>query len=502
MQTSESIRLAPILVGGDWLASLDTLGSFSAFNPLDGQALPERYPISGERDLGRLLAAATRAGDALYECSPERIACFFERYANLIDLDRVALAQTASLETGLPYAPRLLEVELPRTINQLRLAAVAVRTRAWQRPVVDEVANIRCQREPLGGAVLIFGPNNFPFAFNAVSGGDFVAAIATHHAVIAKAHPAHPHTSMLLAELARTALIDCGLPPATVQMLYALPNRLGEQLVAHEAIAAVAFTGSRSAGLALKRASDASGTPFYGEFSSVNPVFVLPGALESRLEAMAEEFSASCLLGAGQFCTNPGLVVVLGGAAGERLITLVKDRFSSSPPLVLLTEGGRDGLERSIETLRGAGAELIAGGARAVPGFRFQPSLLRVTGEQFLEQPKALQTEAFGPVSLFVTAENESELLNVARCLEGNLTATICTSGTDALYPALERILRRKVGRLLNNKMPTGVAVSPAMNHGGPYPASSHAGFTSVGIPASFERFTKLMSYDNIPVAD
>jgi NADP-dependent aldehyde dehydrogenase len=274
-------------------------------------------------------------------------------------------------------------------------------------------------------------------------------------------------------------------------------------MVSHPLIGASAYTGSRSAGLALKEAADKAGKPIYVELSSINPVFVLPGVLEERLEKLAEEFAGSCLMGAGQFCTNPGLVVLKAGRQAEAFIDAVRKRFNSTPAGTMLSEDVRRNLAESLAGLQKAGAHLVTGGKNAaqVKGIAHENTLLRVEGERFLRDPNRLQAEAFGNSSLFVIAENEDQMIEIAERLEGNLTGTIYSDSKDsddAFYDRLAPALRRRVGRLLNDKMPTGVAVSPAMNHGGPHPATGHPGFTAVGIPASLRRFAMLECYDNV----
>ena len=405
----------------------------------------------------------------------------------------------AALETALPYEPRLKTIELARTTNQLRQAATAVRDRSWRQATIDSANNIRSIYAPLNGPVVIFGPNNFPLAFNAISGGDFVAAIAAGNPVIAKAHPAHLSTSRLLAEAAWAALEACGLPRSMVQMFYHCTPEDGLKLVSHPDVAAIAFTGSRGAGLALKQAADGAGKPIYLEMSSVNPVFMMPGALAERGEALAAEFTNSCTLAAGQFCTSPGLVVVSNNEDGRAFVNTAVSLFREKSTAPLLSEFAGDYIQRAINSLQEAGATLLIGGEGS--GFHHNNTLLSVTGAQFLANPSALQTEAFGPVSLIILANNITEMSAIAAALEGNLTGSIYsdTQGNDDKnYDQIASILQTKVGRLLNDKMPTGVAVSPAMVHGGPYPATGHPGFTAVGIPASIHRFAALKCYDNI----
>jgi alpha-ketoglutaric semialdehyde dehydrogenase len=349
---------------------------------------------------------------------------------------------------------------------------------------------------------VVFGPNNFPFAFNSVAGGDFAAAVAAGNPVIAKANPGHPGTTRLLAEAAFAAVQATDLPPALVQLLYRTTPDDGLRLVADPRVGATGFTGSRAAGLRLKAAADAAHKPIYLEMSSVNPVVVLPGALDERAAQIAGEFTASCLLGAGQFCTNPGLVILLQSAQSEAFLQAAQATFQAAPAGVLLGANGPGQIARSIAVLREHGAELVGGGtAVQAAGYRFANTLLRVSGAGFLAHPAALQTEAFGSVALFVFAEDAAQLLDIVAHLDGNLTGTIYSHSQghdDALYDQLAPLLRQKVGRLLNDKMPTGVAVSPAMVHGGPPPATGHPGFTSVGIPAAIHRFAALYGYDNV----
>ncbi len=266
---------------------------------------------------------------------------------------------------------------------------------------------------------------------------------------------------------------------------------------------AVGFTGSRAAGLKLKAAADAVGKPFYPELSSLNPVIILPGALAERGTKIVEEFTGSCLMASGQFCTSPGLVILFAGDVAEAFIAGVKAKLGNSTPGTLLSAGVARNLAASVKVLQSAGAELVTGGSPLAEN-KFANTLLRVSGERFLSSPEKLQTEAFGNASLVVVARDENEAEKILANLEGNLTGSIYsdTNGSeDALYERFVPLLRSRVGRLLDDKMPTGVAVSPAMNHGGPFPATGHPGFTAVGIPASLRRFAALHCYDNVRVA-
>ncbi len=488
----------PVLIAGQWRAARSS-ETFRAENPATGEPLPAEFPVSTWADCDDALNAAIAAAATLRDAPPEQIAKFLTRFAERIEGRKAELVETAHAETALPKAPRLADVELPRTTNQLRQAAAAVLEGSWAMPTIDAKLNIRSVLGPLG-PVLVFGPNNFPFAYNGVAGGDFAAAIAAGNPVIAKAHPCHPDTSRLLAEEAFASLSEVGLPSATVQMIYHLAPEDGLRLAADKRLGAIGFTGSRAAGLKLKAAADAVGKPMYAEMSSLNPVIILPGALAERGAKIVEESTGSCLMANGQFCTSPGLTIMMAGNAAEQFIAAVKAKLEGATPGTLLSAGVASNLAASVKALQAAGAELVTGGT-PLGGNRFANTLLRVTGAQFLGASEKLQAEAFGNASLVVLAQDADEIAKIIDQLEGNLTGGIYSDtagGDDALYDRLAPLLRTRVGRLLNDKMPTGVAVTPAMNHGGPFPATGHPGFTAVGIPASLRRFAALHCYDNI----
>ncbi len=496
------MALQPVLINGEWRQSKLPVDSFSAINPMTKTPLPDWYPVSSEAEAIEALEAAQACVDALESMRPNAIAYFLETYADNIEARAEALVDLAHLETALPKSPRLRDVELPRTTEQLRLAAAAARELSWCQATIDSQRNIRSMFGPLGGPVVVFGPNNFPFAFGSASGGDLAAAIAAGNPLIAKGNTGHPGTTRIFAEAAFDAVQTTGLPKAMVQLLYRVKPQVGFTLVSHPLVGATGFTGSKSAGLKLKAAADAAGKPIYLEMSSINPVFILPGALDERGAEIADELYGSCSLGTGQFCTKPGLVIVLQSRVSENFLQTVSQRFQQNPPGVLLGASGVTGIANAVDVMQKHGAKVVAGGYGVDgPSFSYANTLLRVSGEAFLRNPHVLQTEAFGVVSLVVFAKDVAQMQAIARAMEGNLTGCFYshTQGEDdALYDEVEPLLRRRVGRLLNDKMPTGVAVSPAMNHGGPYPATGHPGFTAVGIPASLLRFGALHCYDNV----
>lgn len=489
-----------VLINGEWQAS-SAQSTFTAVNPATCQPIDGDYPVSSWDEIEAAINSAAAASRAMRGWPGSRFASFLERYADLIESKTDALVDMANQETALPAPTRLKGGELPRTTNQLRQAASAARSGSWSCPTIDTAAGIRSMFGPIGPAV-VFGPNNFPFAFNSIAGSDFASAVAAGNPVIAKGHSSHPGTTRLFAEAAREAARECEMPAGFVQLIYRSSHDDGARLVSHPLIGAIGYTGSRSAGLTLKEAADRAGNPIYLELSSINPVVILPGALTERLDELATEFTGSCLMGTGQFCTNPGLVLLLAGETTDAFVSAVAQAFTDAPVGTFLSEGVQKSFAAGLATLQQSGAELVTGGGTGGgDGYSHQNTLLKVSGAAFLERPEELQAEAFGNGSLFVIADDASQAAAIIDAFEGNLTGCIYsdTAGSDdTLYDALAPALRTKVGRLLNDKMPTGVAVSPAMNHGGPFPATGHPTFSAVGMPQSIFRFAMLQSYDNI----
>ena len=489
-----------ILINGEWRKAKAT-DFFQAFNPSTGEKLSESYPISDWADCDSALNAAQEAYREMKKLPRETIATFIESYASKIEANAQALVEMANLETGLPTNPRLADVEIPRTTGQLRQAAQAAREASWTQPVIDTQNNIRSMLQSIG-PVAVFGPNNFPFAFGSISGGDFAAAIAAGNSVIAKAHPSHPGTTRLFAELAQQAAQESGLPSGAVQLIYAMSNQSGLKLVGDSRIAATGFTGSRPAGLALKKAAEEAGKLIYLELSSVNPVVVLPGALKEKGEAIAEEFSMSCLMAAGQLCTKPGLLIVEQSEQVESFVGAVTERFNQGPIGTLLSANSAEHILATSSDLVAAGASLLTDKAELASGrFCHSNTLLSVKGSSFISESQTFQSEMFGNASLIIISESTEQTTQILAELEGNLTGCVYSASNgddDAAYDAIIDTLTEKVGRVLNDKMPTGVAVSPAMNHGGPFPSAGHPGFTAVGLPASIKRFAALKCYDNV----
>lgn len=491
---------APILIAGKWQPATAVSG-FVGENPVSREPSRTQYPISDWADLDAALNAAVSAFGVMQQLPRTQIADFLRAYADALTAQTDHIATAAAEETGYTFSPRLRDIEMPRTVGQLKKAAAAAEDVSWRLPQVDAELKIYSILEPLGPTV-VFGPNNFPFAFNGISGGDFAAAIAAGNPVIAKAHPSHPATCRLLAECAQKAATETKMPDGTVQMLYGLRPEDGLRLVQDLRLGAAAFTGSRAAGMKLKASADAVGKPIYLEMSSVNPVVILPGSLEERSEEVANELASSVMLGNGQFCTKPGLVFVIKSDLAESFVNTLKKKFNDAPSGTLLDRRTQEGLVANIASLVRAGATVVSGNEPATnQGYAWANTLLRASGEQLLRSPHELMAEAFGNSVLIVVADDLQQLYRLLACCEGNLTGCIYSARDgrdDVAYTEVAKLLGPRVGRLLNDKMPTGVAVSPAMNHGGPFPATGHPHFTSVGLPAALRRFTRLACYDNV----
>lgn len=473
-------------------------------NPTTGEAIGVEFPRSKRADLEALADAAFDAIDVLADAPGEQLASFLEDYATRLTADREGIARMAHEETALPFAPRLSEIEFHRMTLQLREAARVLRDESWREVARDAQHTLYAMRVPLGGAIVCIGPSNFPLAFNGVSGGDFCAAIAARNPVIAKAHPGHFNTTARMFEHCVAARDGAGLPKAAVQLFYDCAPEDGEAMLAHPGVAGLGFTGSRAAGLRLKAVCDRLGKPSSCEMSSVNPVFVASCAASARPESIADAWVASVVLGSGQFCTKPGVLLVVGEHAAARVAARAKELLARTEPLLMLTASVRDHALSVMSALYARGMTPIVGGAQATDvqalrGFRCAPTIFLVDAAFARAHREAVFTEAFGPLGVIVTVESDAQLVDFARALEGQLAATVVADAADAKTRAtLFGVLRFKVGRLLDEAMPTGVAVSPAMVHGGPFPATSDARFSAVGFPESAKRFTKLLCLDRV----
>ncbi|MFJ4373112.1 aldehyde dehydrogenase (NADP(+)) [Pseudomonas japonica] len=477
-----------------------------AIDPATNQTLEPAWLGGTLAHVEQACALAWAAFDRYRETSLEARAAFLEAIATQIEALGDELIDRAVAESGLPRAR--LQGERGRTCSQLRTFARSVRAGEWLDVRVDNAlperqplprADLR-QRQVALGPVAVFGASNFPLAFS-VAGGDTASALAAGCPVVVKAHGAHPGTSELVGQAVARAVKQCELPEGVFSLLYGSGREVGIALVCDERIKAVGFTGSRSGGIALCQAAQARPEPIpvYAEMSSINPVFLFPAALQARGEALAQGFVASLNQGAGQFCTNPGLVIARQGPDLDRFIASAAQHIWQSPAQTMLTPGIYSAYRNGVEDLNAnPNADTAAAGLAGDGPNQCQTHLFVTSARDFLDDPR-LRGEVFGSASLVVTCADEAQIRDVAEHLEGQLTATLHLDDADldaarALLPVLER----KAGRLLVNGWPTGVEVCDAMVHGGPFPATADARSTSVGT-AAIQRFLRPVCYQDFP---
>jgi len=409
----------------------------------------------------------------------------------------------ASQETALP--PARIKNEIARTCNQLRLFAGLVEEGSWVDARIDRgdptrtplpKPDVRSMLRPLG-PVVVFCASNFPLAFS-VAGGDTASALATGNPVIVKAHHAHPGTAELVGLSVSRAVRECDLPEGVFSLIYGPGSEVGTQLVQHPSIKAGGFTGSRTGGSALMQvaANRPEPIPFYAEMSSVNPVFILASALGDQSEAIASGLAASVTLGAGQFCTNPGLVFI-PDAGSEEFIARMGELMAAASPFTMLTSTICSAYREGTTALNAkARVRLVAAGQSGIQDAAARASLFETDANSFLED-RSLCAEVFGPATLLIKYASREQLIACARSLEGQLTATIHAGEPELNHSSdLVGILEQKAGRVIFNGFPTGVEVGHAMVHGGPFPATSDGRSTSVGTRAGL-RFTRPVCYQD-----
>jgi 2,5-dioxopentanoate dehydrogenase len=483
--------------------------TLAAVAPHTGETLS---PTFFEATTAEVAGAAVLAGEAagvFAACSAEQIAALLDNIGAQITEVGDALIERAAQESGL--SKDRLTGERTRTLNQIRLFAEIVRDGSWVQASIDTAIpervplprpDIRRMLIPLG-PVAVFGASNFPLAFS-VAGGDTISALAAGNPVIVKAHPAHPGTSELVAQAIARAIHSSALPSGIFSLLQGASPRVSVDLVTHPLIKAVGFTGSEAAGRALfdAAARRPEPIPVYAEMGSVNPLFVLAGALAKSPDVLAKSIFNSVNLGVGQFCTKPGLVIGVDGSPLERLRELLAGMFSSAPPGTMLYSGIRNAFEKRLSAASNvAGVKAHASAqARKTEGTEAAPAILATDAATWLHNEE-LQGEIFGPATISIACGSHEELLRVAKQIQGSLTATIHGTPADLEeYSDLVAALRMRTGRLIFNGYPTGVEVSHAMHHGGPYPATTDPKFTSVGATAIY-RFARPICYQDFPEA-
>lgn len=485
-----------------------TGGGYRAANPATGADLEPVFHAAADEEVDRACALAAAAAPRWAELSNAERAAFLEAVAARIEAIAPDLVARAGEETGLPAAR--LQGEIGRTTGQLRLFAAVAGRGDWVDPRIERAdpdrkpvpkPDHRSLLRPLG-PVAVFCASNFPFAFS-VAGGDTAAAFAAGCPVVVMAHHAHAGTAELVGGAVDEAVRACGLPEGSFSLVFGAGRVAGQRIARHPAIRAIGFTGSRTGGRALMdiAAARPAPIPVYAEMSSVNPVVLLEGALASRGDAIAAGLFGSCTLGVGQFCTQPGVVILVKSVAAHTFVAALAALFAEAPAGVMLTAGIHRAYEQGLAARKARpGVKVLAVGKPAEGPNRGVAALVAADAATFLAD-HSLHEEVFGPTSLVVWCDDDAAVEQVVRSLPGNLTATV--HGTDAelaWHAGLLAALAARAGRVVANGYPTGVEVSHAIVHGGPWPALSDGRSTSVG-SAAILRFARPVCYQNFPDA-
>ena len=485
-----------------------TAGILRAWNPTTGSEIDPDFAAGGADDVDRACGLAQEAFDSYREISLAARAQFLRAIGQGILNLGDELVDRACAETALPRGR--IEGERGRTVGQLELFAALVSEGRWIGVTLDSALP---DRKPLPrpdlrlrkiaiGPVAVFGASNFPLAFS-VAGGDTASALAAGCPVVVKAHPSHLGTSELVGRAIQRAVADCRLHEGVFSLVLGRGNAIGEALVRHPAIRAVGFTGSRQGGLSLMKiaAERPEPIPVYAEMSSINPILLFPAALEKNAESLAKGFVDSVTLGVGQFCTNPGVVLGIESEGFQRFRRAAAQELATRSAGTMLSPAISAAYGRGVAHLDAiAGVQRLAKVDAPANNCLGAPSLFSVTAKQLLAQPE-LADEVFGPSSILVICDTVDEMRRVIEQLPGQLTASLLLDDQDVeTARTFVPLLERKVGRVVFNGFPTGVEVSHAMVHGGPFPASSDSKTTSVGAGA-IERFLRPVSYQNMPAA-
>ncbi len=486
---------------------IKTTDTFRAYDPTMGTEIEPPFHSATMDELNRAASLADAARIPYGNVSGRERAVFLRKIADNIEALGDTLIQRASLETALPNE-RFIG-ERARTCGQFRMFADLLDEGSWVDARIDHAIpdrepvprpDVRSMIRPVG-PVAVFCASNFPLAYS-VAGGDTASALAAGCPVIVNAHIAHPGTAELVGIAVASAANECGMPEGVFSLLFSGGYDIGQALVKHTAIKAVGFTGSRKGGRALMDIAAARDEPIpiFTEMSSVNPTFILPSAMSARGDAIVNGLHASVTGGVGQFCTKPGLVFLPSDDASNHFVSVFKDLIENTQPAPLLTEGIRASYVKGNVKRAAEVENSTANEATDMPGFSVSPSVFETSTIEFLNTPD-LNEEIFGPTTLLIRSNHREELLQIARSLEGQLTASVHGTEQDLLdYSDLIDILETKVGRLIFNGFSTGVEVCPSMVHGGPYPATSDGRSTAVGTRA-IERFCRLVCFQNFPDA-
>lgn len=487
------------LIAGEWVGSEDTFEN----TPVTGNA--DQFAVGTPEHVDAAVRAAEEAFPSFGYSKRADRAKLLREIAKEIDARGSEITAIGIRETGLPEMR--LNGERGRAVGQFRLFADLLDAGDYLDRRFDAAMpereplprpDLRLMQRPVG-PVAVFGASNFPLAFSA-AGGDTASALAAGCPVVVRGHSAHPGISDFVAQAIDAAIKTCGMHPGVFSQIQGGGYDVGQALVTHPLIKAVGFTGGLKGGRALFDlcAARPEPIPFYGELGSINPMFMLPAALAARTESLASGWAQSLTMGAGQFCTNPGIAVVLAGSDADTFASAASNALNEVGAQTMLTDGiasaysqGRDQLRAMNDTSELLGSPCDKRSAT--------PSLFTTTGKDWLAN-EALGEEVFGPLGLIVVAADEDEMITIANTLRGQLTCTLHLDDADTEFARkLLPILERKAGRILANGFPTGVEVCDSMVHGGPYPASTNFGATSVGT-LSIRRFLRPISFQNIPL--
>ncbi len=484
--------------------------AFRSRNPITGDEFGPLFYEASPEEIDKALHLAADAFPAYQALSPHQRAIFLETIAGEIDALGDQLIETAQAETG--YPGTRCESERSRATMQAHQFASLLREGSWVDARIDlpnparkplPKPDVRSLMRPIG-PVVVFGASNFPIAISVV-GADTISALAAGCPVVVKAHPAHPATCELAARAILSAATKCGIPPGTFSMVHGRSHDVGINLVRHSKAKAAAFTGSLKGGRALLyvASSRPEPIPFYAEMGSVNPVFILPEALAHFRNEIAEAYIQSLNMGVGQFCTNPGLVLGIDGPELSAFIATAAEKVAATPPATMVHQGIHSSFVEGVNGIREMEGLSLVRRSSVDPspvGSEAACFLFETTSSALARNP-GLLNEVFGPVSTIIRCSNRSDLIEAVKDLAGSLTASIHGTPDDLLdYRDLIHELENKVGRLIFNGFPTGIEVCSSMHHGGPYPATTHSHFTSIGTRCIY-RFVRPICYQGWPDA-
>lgn len=479
-----------------------------SFSTVTQNELPEKFSIATDEEVSEAVEKASAAFHVYKNKSGKEKAHFLETIGEEIMALGDDLIERAMTESGLPKAR--LTGERGRTVGQLKLFAELLKEGSWVEAVIDTAlpertpmprADIRKMLVPIG-PVVVFGASNFPLAFS-TSGGDTASALAGGNPVIVKAHQSHLGTNEMIGNAINNAVKKCDMPDGVFSFLIGKGSEIGIKLVTHPGVKAVGFTGSQNAGMAIYKAAAndrKEPIPVYAEMSSINPVLLLPGKIKNT-DNLSQQIAASVTMGSGQFCTNPGLLFLMQDEHSQKFIKQLTLTLASSPSATMLNPGiCKSYYEGRSELKEQGGIKTLLEGDDHSAEYKGSPFLSEVSCKDFLKNPK-LQREVFGPSTLLVLCQSKEELLSALEVLEGQLTGTVWGEDEDLVaFKNCIEALENRVGRILFNGVPTGVEVGYAMVHGGPFPATTNANSTSVGMDA-IKRFTRPLCFQDCPAS-